>query len=70
MIKVLGEAHQDTAGSLNNIAILKYYQKQYKESLSLMTSAHEIFQETLGPGHPNTKDSLQGIDIIQEALKN
>jgi hypothetical protein len=68
--KVLGEEHPDFAASLNNLAILKYNQKQYNESLGLITSAHKIFQKTLGADHPNTKKTLEGIKTIEKTLSD
>ncbi|MEL7225601.1 MAG: NB-ARC domain-containing protein, partial [Cyanobacteria bacterium J06576_12] len=49
----LGERHPATARSLNNLAALYYSTNRLSEAAMTMSSVVSIFEELLGPEHPN-----------------
>ncbi|MEA5535844.1 CHAT domain-containing protein [Crocosphaera sp. XPORK-15E] len=59
--KVLGDNHPDTAGSLNNLAVLYYSQGRYSEAEPLYKQALAIRKAQLGDNHPDTAQSLNNL---------
>ena len=51
----LGAEHPDTAGSLNNLALLYYAMGRYQSAEPLYLRALEIWFNRLGENHPNTQ---------------
>ena len=66
---VLGEEHPDTALSLNNLAILHYYEGRFRIAFDLMRRALGIRLNVLGPDHPDTHSTQQSLAVIEESLK-
>ncbi|MEL7333669.1 MAG: tetratricopeptide repeat protein, partial [Cyanobacteria bacterium J06560_2] len=64
----LGERHPDTAGSLNNLALLYYSTNRLPEAATTMASVVSIFEEVLGPNHPNTVTARGNVEAIEQAL--
>ena len=67
--KVLGDAHPDTARSLNNLAILCYYEGDLEEAHRLMQQALAIRDERLGPDHPDSRSSRASLAVIEAKLR-
>jgi tetratricopeptide (TPR) repeat protein len=67
--KVLGDEHPDTARSLNNLAILCYYENDFKEAADLMRKALAIRMKVLGADHPDTKSTMGSLEVIEQKLK-
>lgn len=66
--RVLGPDHPDTATSLNNMAILCYYEGNLPAAADLMRRALAIWEKVLGPGHPDTRGAREGLAVIEEAM--
>jgi hypothetical protein len=66
---VLGEEHPYTAGSLNNLAILCYYEGKFRIAFDLMHRALGVRLNVLGPDHPDTHSTQQSLTVIEESLK-
>jgi hypothetical protein len=64
----LGEDHPGTARSLNNLAILFYYENNFKEAAKLMQQALAIRKKVLGKDHPNTRSSMESLAEIEKRL--
>jgi Flp pilus assembly protein TadD len=65
----LGPDHPDTALSLNNLAILCYYEGKPEEAARLMRRALAIWEAKLGPGHPDTQNARRSLAAIEERLQ-
>jgi hypothetical protein len=66
---VLGPQHPDTARSLNNLAILCYYEGNLAEAAELMRRALAIRESVLGVQHPDTQGSRKSLAAIEEKLR-
>jgi tetratricopeptide (TPR) repeat protein len=66
--RVLGAEHPDTARSLNNLAVLCYYEHDYQQAARLMRRALGIWDAVLGPDHPDTMSSRQSLAAIEREL--
>ena len=53
--KVLGEAHPDTANSLNNLGFLLRAIGEYEAARPYYERALAIVEDVLGPDHPHTQ---------------
>ena len=62
----LGGRHPDTAGSLNNLALLYQEQGKYAEAEPLLMRALEICEEQLGGRHPDTAGSLNNLALLYQ----
>jgi tetratricopeptide (TPR) repeat protein len=67
--RVLGPDHPDTAGSLNNLALLYNNQGRYEEAEPLYKRALEILIKTLGKEHPNTQTCLKNLAMLSKNQK-
>ncbi|MCA9926691.1 MAG: tetratricopeptide repeat protein, partial [Anaerolineales bacterium] len=65
-----GADHPDTAGSLNNLAILSYYEEDFVEAARLMRRAVTIRRSRLGDNHPDTKGSVESLAVIESKLSS
>ena len=63
---MLGANHPDTAGSLNNLALLYYSQGKYEEAETLFKRAIKVSEEVLGANHPYTAQSLSSLAIFYD----
>jgi tetratricopeptide (TPR) repeat protein len=54
---------------LNNLANVYRDQKKYEEALPLFEQALAIFQEKLGPAHPDTKIAQKNVEETLQAMK-
>ncbi|WP_165423003.1 FxSxx-COOH system tetratricopeptide repeat protein [Ktedonosporobacter rubrisoli] len=62
----LGEEHPDTAMSLNNLALLYWYQGRYEEAEPLYKRVLEICEQQLGEEHPDTATSLNNLAMLYQ----
>ncbi|VAW42744.1 hypothetical protein MNBD_CHLOROFLEXI01-3218, partial [hydrothermal vent metagenome] len=62
--KVLGEAHPDTASSLNNMGALLRAMGQLAEARPFYEQALAIRQKVLGDAHPDTARSLNNLAVL------
>ena len=62
--KNYGANHQDTATSLNNLALLYTNQGAYAKAESLYLRALAITEKGLGPDHPDTAISLNNLALL------
>jgi hypothetical protein len=65
----LGQDHPDTARSLNNLAILCFYEDNFEPAVRLMRQALTIYEAVLGARHPDTQASRQSLAVIEERLE-
>ena len=65
----LGQDHPDVATTYNNIAFVYAVQNKFNEALGFFKKSLEISDVKLGTAHPSTRIVQQGIDIMQEKLK-
>ena len=65
---VLGPRHPDTAGSLNNLAMLHKDMGNHKAALPLLRRALEISEAVLGPRHPTTEGIITNLVVLQKHL--
>jgi hypothetical protein len=65
----LGERHPDTAASLNNLATFYYATDRLPEAAQMMAGVVEIFEQLLGPKHPNTITVKENLAMIQQAMQ-
>ncbi|MBE9091216.1 tetratricopeptide repeat protein [Microcystis aeruginosa LEGE 11464] len=49
--------------SLNNLALLYYFQVRYTEAEPLYLEAINIFREGLGENHPHTQTIMENIKL-------
>ena len=68
--QMLGPSHPDIATSLNNLAILLYYEKNYAGTLPFMRRALAIRQQRLGPNHLDTQNTAQSLAVIEQAVQS
>ncbi|MFM6063005.1 MAG: tetratricopeptide repeat protein, partial [Microcystis panniformis] len=62
--KQLGAEHPDVAQSLNNLALLYYYQGKYTEAEPLYQKAIAICSEKLGENHPDTQTVKNNYNLM------
>lgn len=67
--KVLGEEHPDTATSLNNLAVLCFYENKFNEAAGHVRKALAIRKKVLGKGHPETRSSMEDLAVIEKRLE-
>ena len=60
--------HPDTAITLNNLAILAFYQGRYEQAESLFHRALIIREQVLGTEHPETANTLDSWGILSTKL--
>ena len=65
--KLLGPDHEDTAASLNDLAVLCDRQGRYAEAEPLYERALAIREKTLGPDHPDTATSLNNLATLYDS---
>jgi len=65
--KVLGAEHPDTAGTLNNLALLLVDQGDLVAAQPLYERALAIAEKACGPEHPTTATSLNNLANLLEA---
>ena len=63
----LGDRHPDTASSLNNLAMLYYTINRLPEAAATMSNVVSIFEDLLGPNHPNTITVRNNLEAIKQA---
>jgi tetratricopeptide (TPR) repeat protein len=66
LLQELGPDHPDTAESLNNLAILYFYQGKYEQAEPLYQRALAIYEQQLGPLHPDTALSIWWLAVLSE----
>jgi hypothetical protein len=54
---------------LNNLAGLYYATDRLPEAAQMMSGVVEIFEQLLGPEHPNTITAKGNLAIIQQAMQ-
>jgi hypothetical protein len=64
----LGDCHPETAMSLNNLAVLYYRTNRLPEAATMLSDVVNIFEELLGPNHPNTVNVRINLEGIQQAM--
>jgi tetratricopeptide (TPR) repeat protein len=62
----LGEAHPDTATSLDNLAALYQFQGRYSKAEPYFLQALHIYQTQLGEAHPDTATSLNNLAALYQ----
>lgn len=67
MEAALGPSHPDTAGCLNNLALLHKHQGHLVEALQLYERALAIDEKALGPEHPYVAIDLHNLSSLREA---
>jgi tetratricopeptide (TPR) repeat protein len=66
--QTLGEAHPDTAASLNNLGSLLYDMGDLLAALPYYEQAVAILERSLGPNHPNTQTVRRNLEILLDEL--
>ena len=66
---MLGPDHPHTATSLNKLAILCYYESDYKSAAELMRRALSIYEAVLGADHPDSRSSRESLRVIVAKLE-
>ena len=66
--KVLGEEHQDYAGSLNNLGILYSDMGDYKAAEPYYKQALEIQKKAFGEQHPSYAGSLNSLGVLYKKM--
>jgi tetratricopeptide (TPR) repeat protein len=66
--KVLGPEHPDTAGSLNNLALLYKDMGEYTKAEPLLQEALRINEKNFGGGHPRTVLYLDNLGYVKFQL--
>jgi eukaryotic-like serine/threonine-protein kinase len=62
--RTLGEKHQDTLASMNNLAQLYWYQGKYAKGEPLLNEVAQLQRRVLGEDHPDTLDSLGTLGVL------
>jgi tetratricopeptide (TPR) repeat protein len=65
--KVYGKKHQETATSLNNLALVYESQSKYDEAIKLYLEAIEIDKKTIGIEHPDYAIHLNNLALVYKA---
>lgn len=58
---------QDVAGSLNNLAVLYYKQREYDKAEPLLQRALTIKEAALGPDDPSVATTIQNLGLFYKA---
>jgi len=66
--EILGEGHQETANSYNNLALLYFRQNNYVEAYKFIQKAILILKKLFPNGHPNLEHSLNALEIVKRKL--
>ena len=66
--KRCGADHPNTAGSLNNVALLYNAMGRYPEAEPLFVRSLSIYEQQLGADHPNTALSLSNLAGLYNAM--
>ena len=64
----LGDRHQSTATSLNNVALLYVSMGCYRSAEPLYLSSLEVIQKQLGDRHPETASSLNNLAALYQSM--
>jgi tetratricopeptide (TPR) repeat protein len=67
VVKTRVAANQDTAKTLNNLAVRYLNQGKYAEAAELYQHALAIEEKALGPSHPNVATVLNNLGIVYQA---
>ncbi|KAK5263049.1 hypothetical protein LTR96_011516, partial [Exophiala xenobiotica] len=62
--KVLGEEHQSTLGSMNNLALVLRQQGNYEEAEQMHRQTLDLREKVLGEEHPSTLDSMNNLALV------
>jgi tetratricopeptide (TPR) repeat protein len=62
--KVLGDAHPDTAASLDHLGLLYLAQDKTSEAAGPLTKADAARRQALGPKHPDWALSLEHVSVL------
>src|SRR5262249_5662884 len=62
--KTLGPEHPETAGNLNDLAVLRMAQGELAGARLLLNRALAIREKVLGPEHPDTAESLISVAFL------
>jgi tetratricopeptide (TPR) repeat protein len=65
--RILGNDHPNTAGSINNMAILCKNMGDYNSALLLYKEALEIKRRVLGNDHPDTASGINNIGMLYQS---
>jgi hypothetical protein len=68
--RVLGPDHPDTAGSLNNMGVLCYYEGDLQGAADYMRWALAALEKSLGHDHPDTRQSRANLAAIEGQLRS
>ena len=66
-LKAAGPDSPDTAGSLNNLALLQFALGRNAEAESLYKRSLSILEKALGPNHPAVATSLNNLAAVSQA---
>ena len=56
--------------SLKNLALLYFETDRVPEAATILYDVVNIFEELLGPNHPNTVTVRTNLEVIQQAIEN
>jgi len=62
--KVLGQEHQDTLTSMNDLALVLWYQGKYEEAEQMHRQALELREKVLGQKHQSTLTSMNNLALV------
>jgi tetratricopeptide (TPR) repeat protein/DNA-binding XRE family transcriptional regulator len=62
--RVLGLEHPDTASTLNNLAVLYFYQGRYEQAEQLLLRALVVREHVLGSEHPDIANTLDTMALV------
>ncbi|MEH1934842.1 MAG: tetratricopeptide repeat protein [Nostoc sp.] len=65
--KRLGEEHPDVASSLNNLALLYYFQGRYSKAEPLYIQTLALCRKLLGEEHPDVASSLNNLALLYDS---
>lgn len=65
----LGEAHWMTAISTNCLGFCLYKLGKFQEARRLLQESQDVFMETFGPDHGVTRQALERMQLLEEAIK-
>ncbi|MFO0174610.1 MAG: tetratricopeptide repeat protein, partial [Aphanizomenon sp.] len=63
----LGNDYPDVATSLNNLALLYYFQGQYNDAEPLYLQSLDIYKRQLGNDHPDVATTLNNLALLYES---
>lgn len=62
--QIAGPMHAETASTLNNLAILHFYQGRYEQAEPLFQRALAIREQALGAEHPMTANTFDSLGVL------